>query len=381
MYKIHDYINHEIIKLNEPENPTADHSRHAIGEVLKLASSITQKSLDVTNQQYLNNSMRMLTALEIFMSTHDRHCKFIGKECQDIRLSFGLDFVELLLRLSLAAVHPPRGSHWNMWVDYQESGPVLYTGHPDERRFAMLVRQTDVVMRRLADYGVAVISGQTTFLDPETSSALTELVADLDAVRKGYFEFGRYNERPDNDYEDRWFLHFRQFLAPLMICRENVRGPNPAHVASWPEVDILFGLANDDYLNSVKGRYCSYLPKDIFRLERSFKLPSVPSVLHEELTNHALRYEERKQIVTLFRQLVKSLTAVSGMHWSSIVKNLKKPSASQISIEKLGETLSVDAGVSGRDLGETEALLLIRRNCNPANDFLEKHFKRDKHVA
>jgi hypothetical protein len=207
------------------------------------------------------------------------------------------------------------------------------------------------------------------------------LVEGLEAVRKGYFEFGRHEERPENDYADRWFLHFRQFLAPLLICRETVMGPNPAHVASWPEVDILFGLANDGYVASVKGRYCSYLPTDIFRLEKSIKLPSVPSVLHEELTSRYHEFEERKQIVTLYRRLVKALTAVSGMHWSSIVKHLQKPNALQSADAQLGETLSADSGVSGRDLGDTEALLRSRRASNPANQFLEQHFKRKKHFA
>jgi hypothetical protein len=155
MHKFYDYIDSEIVKLNAPENPSPAHSLHAIDKVLKLAASVSQGSTEATNQRYFTSPVRILGALEVLMSTHDRHCKFLGKKCLDIRKSFGSEFAKLLMRLSMVGVHPPRGSHWNMWVDYQGSGPVLYTGHPDERRFGMLVRQTDIVMRRLADYGVA----------------------------------------------------------------------------------------------------------------------------------------------------------------------------------------------------------------------------------
>ncbi len=376
MHRLFQEIKSGLVPFNAEESPDPELSIRAKQKCIDIAHIIDMGTGDISADLFFENPKRLLAAAEVVISTYYRHCRFLGEKCDDVRQVFGSQFSRSLEKASGLANHPPRGSHWNMWIDTLHDEPVMYTGHPDERLFGLLVHDTNTVMRQLSDYGIAIIIGQASFRDPSVRARLEELADDLNRVHKAYFRFANHQSSPVPDYGERWFLHFRQFLAPIEINRRVVRGPNPAHVASWPEADILFGLSNPHYVESVKGRYCSYLGHEIFRLERAMAVPPVPVVLDEVIRNEVADKAEQDQIVHLFYMLVGRLTAISGMHWSSIVKHLKKPQKKLAQEQDTTKLLSAESGVSGRDLRETEQLLADRRSSNPANAFLAQYNHR-----
>jgi hypothetical protein len=312
----------------------------------------------------------ILAQLEIVMSTYHRHARFLKEPAEINQGSFGEPYIAILHRLADISEHPPRGSHQSMWLRDDGDGPVLYTDHPDERRFAILTGKTDRLMKAIAGFGQAITQSRIHLSDPATSLRMDELGEELSQLRAEYSRFGQHETPPAHNYGNRWFLHFRQFLSPMTIGNRLVQGPNPANVASWPEADILFGLSTPDYVAAVTKRYNAYLPEDIYRIERALQSPTVPACIKKAVTAGFAVSSEFRSVISAFRGLTRQLTALSGVHWWAIVNYLVKVKPAQTAEGSAITFLAADSGVSGRPLEDTRSLLNMRRSDNEANRLL-----------
>src|SRR5947209_1020197 len=136
----------------------------------------------------------ILAQLEIVMSTYHRHARFLKEPAEINQGSFGDPYIAILHRLADISEHPPRGSHQSMWL--RDDGPVLYTDHPDERRFAILTGKTDRLMKAIAGFGQAITQSLLHLSDPATSLRMAELGEELSQLRAEYSRFGRHETPP-----------------------------------------------------------------------------------------------------------------------------------------------------------------------------------------
>ncbi|MFK7751733.1 MAG: hypothetical protein AB8B51_04215 [Sedimentitalea sp.] len=302
---------------------------------------------------------RILSLLEVVMSTAHR---LADQAPHPVELCYQSAKGGAFLKdLAKAGDHPPRGSHATQWVDTWAPDLITYTPMPQERIFATLTRSTSEVLTRLCDLGFALSDRHAQLGDPEVTEQLLTSAAEIDQLRLGFAQFSGSKTGSETGHDQpKWFLHFRQYLAPLDIAGVCVLGPNPAFVASWPAADILFGLADRHYLADVRARYGGYLSEDIALLERAIAARPAPTVLQQQAADCD------GPAVRAYQRIVRALQALSGRHWAAIEEHLVTPSQTEDSNAPLHQSLATKAGVSGRDLDKTWQLLASRRGDNPA---------------
>ena len=293
---------------------------------------------------------RVLAMLEIVMATAERHAPGHGMFATPAAS-------ELLSGLAALACHPPRGSHVSQWLDSWAPDLIVYTPMPAERVFCELVRRCSETLTGMCDFGFDLASGAADPADPDLCRHLDAISHEVHDLRRDFARF-RSPDATGADSAHLWFLHFRQYLAPLDLCGTRVLGPNPAFVASWPAADILFGLADETYLADTRERFTGYLPEDIALIERAMASPTVPDALRAG--------QAPETLLDAYRRAVRALQSLSGRHWAAIEEHLVDASARLADDSRLGKALSSEAGVSGRALEKTWARLASRRGDNPA---------------
>ncbi len=141
--------------------------------------------------------------------------------------------------------------------------------------------------------------------------------------------------------EPETFNRFRNYLCGYSVCGKDASGLNAANLRSNFSQDLLFGLANDEYLSRVFERLDFLTPMDRSIVMGDAILPSVVDRLLERLeTNRSdvLRIEtsnlaERiatqsdgfRRAVVGYKRFYQALCKLSAMHWQSIVVILIKP--------------------------------------------------------
>lgn len=233
---------------------------------------------------------------------------------------------------------PATMNHAGYWL---LDSDLTFTGESGERLFKHVVQVWD---SRAKDSGdavrpicrgsvlVDVVEGIQAFANSADNTE--EICRESEALRRKGPD-GRRGLEPET------FNRFRNYLCGYGVCGRVATGPNAANLRSNFSQDLLFGLANDEYLPRVFERLEFLTPIDRSIVMGDTILPSVVDRFLERLASNKLdvlrietdtlaeriaaQSDDFRRALAEYKRFYQAVCKLSAMHWQSIVVILIKP--------------------------------------------------------
>ena len=340
---------------------------------------------DATNPSLCaEQALALLIPIGVCVSSVARHLSDFGiKRSPFELLPAGVE--DALLNLSRITGLPPRDSHYTTWLYNDLAHPYTFDTNRGWNFFHEAVCLTDQ-QNRFAVSSLEVIGEG--FVDIASEDAYELFIVAYGCV-KHVFEFqSGFPKRSAmgdgaNMEPDYFMNHFRTYFLSYKVGTDEWGGTNAANVASCAAIDLIMGLKDEEYIQTIKQRYRYYSPSDRAYIDRIFAVPSIIDRFAEALgvSSESLKlmtedeFREFAKVPTIsptlrksfeaFADLVSIVGRLTRLHFGLIDKYLVKQFGKQQQSEcplGFGSSLAVSPlqGTGGASHADTKRIRDMR---------------------
>lgn len=285
-------------------------------------------------------ALKVIQLLGFVVSSVERHFLVLGRaRGEGLALLPGVE--ALLVASAPRAQHPPRDQHDTYWYRNTGPEPLTFTGHPGEVLFNRVVNLTRELQLASCDALRPICRGDVSVTDPVARQALAFVAENTAHLHDAMASFKAKAEAGEWKLPIRVFTErMRTYLVAYPIEGTIWEGPNATNVAPAAQIDFLVGTVDDEYRDTVRGRFRYMADEEREALKADMELRSVGDALLERLglTAHDIETLEVKQlaghiaaqplemvsVLGAYADVIDAAGSLSGLHFGHINRYLIK---------------------------------------------------------
>jgi hypothetical protein len=283
---------------------------------------------------------RMLQCLAFGVSSLERHMQWSGHEPGEGVLALGV--TDLLLYLGRLADQPPRDTYGSYWLSNPGPAPLTFTGSYQEAMFHRIVNETEALHEASVNALRPICDGTLPFASEEAVDAIELAILNHEKLTAQFKSFMQPAvDRPREWAMTKVFFAFsmRTYLCTYPIGGVSWTGPNAANIPGQALLDFTVGTVDDEYRQTILGRFPLLHERDRAAIRAAMDRPSVldrvletiglqASDLSEipegELVPRFLARRDCMPSLAAFCELVKSAAHLSATHFALIHNYLRR---------------------------------------------------------